>query len=219
MKSIKKGIVIFDLDGTLHHTEKALVPAIQKSMEDMGFPPAEPEAINALYGEPLDVFCEKLMGSAEYCERFREGIRKHQAVTLPVSGSLYPGTIQMLTELKNKGYDLAVCSNAGVDYIHLVTESLNVSEFFSTLSGWEGDGSKTERVSRLIEVSQGPLCVMVGDRYHDIAAAAENGILSVGCRYGYGDEQELAGADFIIESPSDLPMIISELEDNPISLH
>ncbi|MBT3374052.1 MAG: HAD hydrolase-like protein [Lentisphaerae bacterium] len=48
--------------------------------------------------------------------------------------------------------------------------------------------------------------VMIGDRRHDIVAAKALGIPSVGVLYGYGsqDELEAAGADLLLESPSDL---------------
>jgi phosphoglycolate phosphatase len=32
--------------------------------------------------------------------------------------------------------------------------------------------------------------VIVGDRFHDIEAGVKNGIYSVYCRYGYGEENE-----------------------------
>ena len=37
--------------------------------------------------------------------------------------------------------------------------------------------------------------VMVGDRSYDIMGAAENGIDSIGVLYGYGDRDELEGAN------------------------
>ncbi len=123
--------MIFDLDGTLHHTEKALVPAIQMAMEDLGYQPATPESINALYGEPLEVFCRELLKCDDkVCREFRNGIRRHQKITLPQSGELYPGTVEMLSDLAEMGFNLAVCSNAGLTYIELVTGSLGIADMF-----------------------------------------------------------------------------------------
>ena len=56
-------LAAFDLDGTLHWTEKALVPAIRRAMSEMGAEPAAAERINALYGEPLEEFCRDLLGT------------------------------------------------------------------------------------------------------------------------------------------------------------
>ena len=50
---------------------------------------------------------------------------------------------------------------------------------------------------------------MIGDRKHDILGAKTHGLKSVGVLYGYGDKAELtaAGADFIVEKPSDIALL------------
>lgn len=207
-----RNIAIFDLDGTLHYTEKALVPAIRMAMTDLGFPPAPPEDINSLYGEPLEVFCRKLLNdNGDNCRAFRDGIRRHQKNTLPESGELYPGILKMLQEVSSLGFILAICSNAGMDYIELVTGSLSIRRMFSMLQGRDGSASKTERVKEIIRITGSKLAVMVGDRYHDIEAAFENGIPAIGCAYGYGGPDEMENADFVVKSPSEIAGILSEL--------
>ncbi len=204
--------VIFDLDGTLHHTEIALVPAIQMAMQDLGFQPAAPASINALYGEPLEVFCQILLNcDDETCRKFRGGVRRYQKITLPGRGKLYPGTREMLSDLKEMGFNLAVCSNAGLSYIQLVTESLGISDMFSLLEGRDGQSSKTRRIGNIMSSTGSSFTVMVGDRYHDIDAAAENSITSIGCLYGYGKSEEMQKADFTVSSPAEIVAIIRDL--------
>lgn len=206
------GTAIFDLDGTLHHTEKALVPAIQMAMEDLGFPPAAPEAINALYGEPLEVFSRELLGSVENFHRdFMQGIREHQKKTLPKSGALYPGTVRMLEEVRGMGLMVVICSNAGIDYIELVTRTLGISHHINGIVGRDGNASKTHRVAGILESSGASFGVMVGDRYHDIMAATENGIPSIGCLYGYGGKGELDSSDVLVENPLEIPKAVRYL--------
>ncbi|OPL19386.1 MAG: hypothetical protein AVO35_10900 [Candidatus Aegiribacteria sp. MLS_C] len=206
------GTVIFDLDGTLHRTETALVPAIQRAMEDLGYAAAAPEAINALYGEPLEVFSRELLGPGGRLHlAFMEGIRKHQLVTLAESGSLYPGTVAMLQELAGMGMRMAVCSNAGMDYIRLVTGTLGMAGYFSMMVGKDGQTSKSDRVAGILEAFGGVPAVMVGDRYHDVQAAKDNDIPSIGCLYGYGGEREMAPADIRVDSPSGIPPAVREL--------
>jgi len=207
-----KVMIIFDLDGTLHRTESALVPAIQRAMADLGHPPAEPEEINALYGEPLEVFCSRLLGrGGSTCSAFREGIRRHQQTTLRESGALYPGIAAMLEELGRMGLSLSICSNAGLDYIRLVTSCLGIEGFFDMLMGVEDGRPKSERVRDMISSSGSDFAVMVGDRYHDIRAARENGIPSIGCLYGYGSEKEMEAADHAVEDPSAIPSVVARI--------
>ncbi|MBD3278199.1 MAG: HAD-IA family hydrolase [Candidatus Aegiribacteria sp.] len=204
--------VIFDLDGTLHHTEKALLPAIHRAVEEMGAPAADSAVINSLYGEPLEVFCRILLGGRmDICSQFRDSIRKHQKVTLPETGALYSGTVEMLDELNEMGLSLCVCSNAGLDYIELVTVTLGIRDRFSCLSGIDGDRSKKERVGELVEEYGKNFAVMVGDRYHDVQAAESNGIYSIGCLYGYGKSSETALADRTVNSAGEITQAVREL--------
>jgi FMN phosphatase YigB (HAD superfamily) len=52
-----KKLVVFDLDGTLHHTEYALAPAVAMAVADVtGREEPSYKLINSLYGEPLEMF-------------------------------------------------------------------------------------------------------------------------------------------------------------------
>jgi HAD superfamily hydrolase (TIGR01549 family) len=182
-------------------------------MEDMGMPPAPSGMINSLYGEPLDVFCRELLGdgSPAVCYEFRRGIRKHQLKTIPELGALYPGTVKVLQELRDMGGALAICSNADLDYIRFVSESLGISSYIQAMSGIDGEASKSGRVKDLLKRLGRPRAVMVGDRYHDIQAASSNGIPSIGCLYGYGGDDELSEADIVVRSILLVPDAIREL--------
>ncbi len=58
--------------------------------------------------------------------------------------------------------------------------------------------------------------LMVGDRFHDVEGAKENGLPCIGVLYGYGSREELeqAGAAAICPDVRDLPRVIWELEGN-----
>ena len=45
---------------------------------------------------------------------------------------------------------------------------------------------------------------MVGDSINDIAAGHGAGVITIGCRYGYGDAAELAGADYRVDAFTEL---------------
>ena len=48
--------------------------------------------------------------------------------------------------------------------------------------------------------------VMVGDRFHDVKGAKENGIPTIGVTFGYGAKEELveAGVAYIAVTPQDV---------------
>jgi phosphoglycolate phosphatase len=202
----RPAIAAFDLDGTLHWTEKALVPAIQRAMEDMGSEPASAERINSLYGEPLEEFCRRLLGAGpgEDCLRFRRGIARHQRKTLPELGRLYPGVEELLERLSAGGVSMAIISNAGEEYIRLVLDSLGIAASFDRLLGADTGLSKAARLRGLLDSDEWRSAVMVGDRYHDLQAAASCGVPSIGCRYGYGGDREMDAADVRVDSVFDI---------------
>ncbi len=201
-------LVVFDLDGTLHHTEYALAPAIAAATSDItGEEAPDHERINRLYGEPLELFCKELVGNddPDTFSRFMDRVKFHQKVFLPSDGKLYPGITEMLFELEKRNYDIAVLSNAHLDYIVLVTETLGIRKFFKQLVGRGDSPSKTERLKKLAKPYE--KVVMVGDRYHDIQAGLENAIPVIACAYGYGSAAEHKGA-LIVYTASGLQELI-----------
>ena len=204
-------LAVFDLDGTLHHTEKALAPAIARAVADVtgGDEPPYSE-INALYGEPLEVFCTRLTGgsSEEEFSAFMGRVRFHQARTLPESGALYPGVKEMLGSLLSEGFHMALLSNAHTDYMEAVTETLGIRHFFGEMRGRGPSASKTPQ---LMELAKGyDFSVMVGDRYHDVQAGIENGIPAIACGYGYGKPAEHHGAT-VVDAPGEIAGVIRSL--------
>jgi phosphoglycolate phosphatase len=209
-----KKLAVFDLDGTLHHTELALAPAIARAAADLTGKPEPPyETVNSLYGEPLEMFCRVLVGTEEpdVCERFVDLVQLHQARTLPIYGKLYPGVEEMLQELQSMGFDLAVLSNAHMQYLDLVTETLGVRSLFVELVGRTDEASKTARLADLSRDYD--FTVMIGDRYHDVQAGLENSLPVIACSYGYGSEQEHRGGVCVNSAEQIVPLIKTMLSE------
>jgi phosphoglycolate phosphatase len=82
-------------------------------------------------------------------------------------------------------------------------------------SGLDGARSAKADLLRWILEREGRVAaaaVMVGDREHDMAGAAANGMAGVGVLWGYGREGDLraAGAGWIVASPGDLSALLAE---------
>ena len=50
--------------------------------------------------------------------------------------------------------------------------------------------------------------VIVGDRRQDIEAGEKNNLITIGCRYGFGDWEELKEADYIIDDIRELEKLL-----------
>ena len=74
--------------------------------------------------------------------------------------------------------------------------------------GLDGMASKAEMGRRALDELGPAPGVFVGDRAADLAASRAIGTPFVGCMYGYGSSEELADADFLVESPTDLASLL-----------
>lgn len=52
---------------------------------------------------------------------------------------------------------------------------------------------------------------MVGDRHSDIEAGSLNKLITIGCQYGFGDENEIKDADIKVNRIQDILPIIKNL--------
>lgn len=51
---------------------------------------------------------------------------------------------------------------------------------------------------------------MIGDREQDVEMARKNQAPAVGCLYGYGSREELAGATWLAKTPEEIPGLVRE---------
>ena len=209
--------VAFDMDGTLLNSGDFGARAIRLAFEGMmaagelpglDVPPTE-DAIRHQIGKPPHVF---------YAELLPEPL-KHKALDLhhaasanektflkDGSGKLFDGAREVLAELKARGRKLLLVSNCSQDYIDAVCETFALDELldFRAAAGRSPEVNKPGELRRGLDELGAKVGVMVGDRIHDGEAAQANGLWFIGCTYGYGPREELAGADALIDDIREL---------------
>ncbi|MDR1861819.1 MAG: HAD hydrolase-like protein [Candidatus Ancillula sp.] len=52
--------------------------------------------------------------------------------------------------------------------------------------------------------------ILVGDRHYDVDGAHEIGISAIGCNWGYATPGEIDHADFLVDTPDQVPAILSD---------
>lgn len=124
---------------------------------------------------------------------------------------LFPGIPEMLQRVKDAGHTLVFLSNCRNAYKDAVRRAFGFDAWFSAYYTSEQFGGipKEEIFEAIRKDVPGPY-VMVGDRDKDLAVAFVHGLPSIGCLYGYGSREELAGATFLAESPSEIPTLIEK---------
>ena len=120
---------------------------------------------------------------------------------------VYPGIEKLLTELNAAGKTLIVATSKGTRAANIVLDHFDLTKQFAFVATAD-DQIRPRKVDviryALTECGVTDLseAVMVGDREHDVLAANEVGLDSVGVLYGYGSREELtaAGATYLAES-------------------
>lgn len=202
--------IIFDLDGTLFQTDKLVIPAFRntfRNLQEDGYKlenlPNEQEII-AVIGLTLDDIWNKLLKefpkdvhtkASKYLLKYElEGIRDGY-------GSLYPGVVDTLIDLKNSGFNLFIASNGLKDYIYEVTKVFKIDHLFTALYCAKDFNtvSKSDLVKKIIIFNEIKNGIMVGDRLSDVEAGKNNNLYVIGCNFGFSNQNELANSNIIID--------------------
>ena len=190
--------IIFDYDGTIHHTLGIYEPAFretyqwlteQKAAEEREIGSAEiagwlgfnsKEMWNTFLPELDQSYKEQ--ASRMVGDLMVRQIRKHKAVW-------YPG--------------------AEASYREAHWKEFGMERWFDHFYDCESYGfrPKTEIVQEIIREYTGPYLV-VGDRRQDLECARACKSPFIGCLYGYGERGELNGADHLAEHIEDIPQLV-----------
>ena len=147
---------------------------------------------------------DAVIAIAKYRERFGTvGLYENE---------IYPGIKELLEELVEKGYQIAIASSKPTEYVEQICEHFQIKQYFRCIIGSFMDGRRVEKEEVVEEaiiqfgnVSKEEI-IMVGDRKFDVTGAHDRGLKAIGVTYGYGGKEELteAGADFLANSVGEL---------------
>lgn len=210
LKDVK--LLIFDLDGTLFQTIGPETESVKMSLRDMGLEVDNlEEKVKGYIGKTTEESYKSLLPSDQLhrWEELEEKVLKYFNEAILKNGESFPGVIETLQALKQRGYKLALYSNAPIGYFEYVPDYLGITKFFDYAECVDENNLTKPVLINKIKTKLGELnAAVVGDRIHDIEAAKENGLISIGALYGYGKE-EAEKADLTINEFSDLLKIFN----------
>ena len=205
----------FDLDGTLADTDADIRVSWKAAMADLGLE-CENFERDFVAGPPLEVMFAKLFPDC-YTEELALALRERFGVHYDSDGLVntreYPGVIDAVKALKARGDRVFIATNKRLLGAQAIWKKFGWNGIFDGL--YTGDMHKDDAIGKL---AKGPLlalamkenaceasdCIMVGDTASDFNAARENGIRSVGVRWGYGKPEELALATWLVSAPAEI---------------
>ena len=206
--------VLIDLDGTLSDSSVGICRSLQHAFTACGFEPPGYDQVRAIIGPPFDQTLPTLGIPRSELERVIFAYReRYQDVGL-YENEVYPGIAEMLIDLRDNGYTLAIATAKPQVTAVRIVEHFGFTEYFSVQAGATievGSGRRTK--ADVIEfaldelgIDAGDHVVMVGDRDHDVEGALQNNIDCIGVTWGFGTHGELteAGAAAVVDSPAEV---------------
>ncbi len=218
-----KKYIYLDLDGTITESAVAILSSAEYALKKLGIEDDDPEKKRAFIGPPLTVGFGELYGlSGEALEQAIRYYREYYVGGGYKNAPLYDGIEETLLSLKSKGCILMMVTSKPKYIAEMVAAHHRMERYLSAVIGPVEEKTKAGKEDLIEEAAKETIrilgddsltvsdiyrdAVMIGDRRYDIEAAKNLGLLAIGALYGYGtrEELELAGADYIAETPADI---------------
>ncbi|AJE03662.1 HAD-IA family hydrolase [Geobacter pickeringii] len=198
-------LIIFDLDGTLIDSLADLTDATNHMLTIFNRPALAEQEVRLLVGQGARRLVERALPGAGEAEIERALLLfiDYNHRNIAVRTVLYPGVRETLDLLRACGTRMAVVSNKNVALCREVLTILAVDGYFDAVLGADSLPQRKPSPEPVLKLLadfgvDANRAAMVGDSINDIAAGNGAGVTTVGCTWGYGAAEELAGADFRI---------------------
>lgn len=207
--------IFFDFDGTIANSQEGTIKALESMAETLGLTKLDTETYKKFIGPALTDSLAKFYPDFP-ASRYPEAIKVYQAY-YNTKGLhqlvLYPQITDILSALKDDGYNLYISSTKPETLIKDLVDYLKLTPYFDGLFGASDDQktriNKPEILKYGMEIihADPEQTVIIGDRATDVQGGIANHVHTIGVTYGFGDYHELdqAGAESILEDPTEIP--------------
>jgi phosphoglycolate phosphatase-like HAD superfamily hydrolase len=210
----RRGLLIFDLDGTLFRTDSITVPLVQQAFRRRGLGTPTREEICDLVGKPASEYHAWVHARCpgDEAEEIIAEVDRGELKGVTESGELFPGARPALEEVRALVSQMAICSNGPRAYVERVVTTQGLRPLFDLVRyRMEADRDKSGMVGEILGRLGARPAIVIGDRRDDVEAAHANGIHAIAAGYGYGPPEELVEADAWARSPAHLPSLVRML--------
>ncbi|MEH6588393.1 MAG: HAD-IA family hydrolase [Halioglobus sp.] len=192
-------MVIFDWDGTLCDSVEQIVRSVQGVARQMDLPvPSHAEAANII-GLSLHRAMEVLFPEVPPArlQALITGYSKHYVASEEAPPNLFPGALETLLTLKDRGFELAVATGKSRRGLDRVLGVLGLEDLFDATRCADETTSKPDPLMLQELMNERAITpervLMVGDTEYDLEMAVNAGVASVGVSFGVHSIERLAG--------------------------
>ena len=222
--------VIFDLDGTIvafNLDYKEMRAEVRGYLIKMGVPTSVLSTNENIFEmlKKAKLFLANTGRTEESAKKIRVdalSIAEKYELEAAAKTSLLPGAVETLKVLKKMGLKMALCTINSQKSTEQILTRFKIAEYFDAIIPRE----KVNQVKPNSEHCSFALkalgvaaieTVVVGDSVNDLLAAREVKAVAVGLTTGVSTQEQLKrqGANFIITSITDLPLLVEQLNKPP----
>lgn len=214
--------IVFDMDGTLLNTLQDLTNAVNVVLEKYGLPVKTTEEVCKVVGNGAGNLVKGLLPDEEKHPQFEailEEYKVYYAEHCEEETRPYDGILELLQEVKKRGFQMAVVSNKPDGAVKVLAEKYFDGCFQVAVGDQEGYQRKPapDLVYKALEelkVSKEE-AIYVGDSDVDLMTAMNAELPCVSVTWGFRDREFLMfhGAKIFIDKPMELLDIISSGKD------
>lgn len=209
--------VIFDLDGTLLDSLEDLANSLNIVLKRHGLNEHPLDAYRHFVGNGMAKLVERALSDEDqrhydliYKEFLEEYAQRFDEYSKP-----YDGVIEMLQTLQDKHVKMAICTNKKQAYTDQIIQNIFKGFDFLEVVGDRDDGHRKPSTYHPLMIAKAldtpaEKIYFVGDSDVDMMTAKNANMIAVGVSWGFRGREELesAGADIVIDHPSELKEVL-----------
>ncbi|AQQ15727.1 5'-nucleotidase [Corynebacterium glaucum] len=203
--------LLLDVDGTLIDSYPGIREGFVRGLDAVGHPLPDESFIKRIPGPPM----RESMAAAGLDEADIDRALSVYSEFMSIEGwqvfTVFDGVVEAIREWKEQGLQVVTATSKSEKFARLALEEAGILPMIDFLGAADYDVDRTTKIEVIRHVldsvnPHNPL--MVGDRKHDFAGAAEFNLPSVAVTWGYGDADEWAQATHIARDTEELKEIV-----------
>ncbi len=195
--------VLFDLDGTLVDSLPELYEGVRRSLEELGFPVPEKEAVRDMIGRGVSVLVDRLRSHLQLTDAelthaaLLSLLVKHWAQTNGSYTTFYPGVLDGIAALRAADIRVGLVTNKWRDLTMEFLQARGIRELFDVVVAGDDCPHNKPAPDMLLKAIEtlkvdAAQTIMVGDSRNDALAARAAGIRVALVETGYNEGEAIA---------------------------
>ena len=205
-------LVLLDLDGTLTDSAPGIMASARAALRALDVPVPDDATLRTFVGPGIVHSLRRYGVPMDRMDEAVDAYRAEFVATGMWDNSVFDGIPAALGTLRDAGVRLVVATAKPTHLARPILDHFGLAPYLEGVFGTPGDDyafTKAMVVAEALAAADGydpARTLMVGDREHDVHAAAAHGIPTLGVAWGYAPpgELEAAGAVGLVGRPDEL---------------